>query len=290
MTDLHDTAAGNATTLCRCWRVTRADGAILGLTDHDEPLRFDGIDYEAATGIDGAIADASMGLKVEDAEIAGALSSPSLNEEDIAAGRYDGAEVALFLVDWVEPEARTRLATYVVGGIVRSGGAFRAELRGLTELLTRPTGRRFRRLCDAELGDARCGVRLDVQGRTLETAVAAVSDSDIVLADAGRADVVFAGGRMEWLSGANAGAITRIAAASRSEGTLAVQPWRSPDRPVAVGDRLRVVAGCDKSLAMCRDLYGNVANHRGFPHLPGNDFAFSYVAPDGVHDGRPLVE
>lgn len=302
MSDILEAAGGRVTTLCRCWRVTRADGMVLGFTDHDGSLHVDGVDYLAATGIDAAAADASMGLAVEDAEIAGALSSDALDEDDIARGLYDGAEVALFLVDWTDPAARTRLATYVVGEIARAGGvvdgvsggsaggAFRAELRGLTERLTRPTARRFRRACDAELGDARCGVRLDVEGRTLETAVASVDDGALTLDEPGAPGVRFAHGRIEWLTGANAGAVTPVASAPLQDGVRTVRPWRPADRPVLPGDRLRLVAGCDKSLATCRDRYANAANHRGFPHLPGNDFAFSYVAPDGAHDGRPLVE
>ena len=290
MTALAEATSGTVVTLCRCWLLRRRDGVALGFTDHDEPIEFDGVRYEAATGIDGAVSDASVGLAVDDAEIAGALSSDALDEDAIAAGSFDGAEVALYLVDWTDPAARTRLATYVVGEIVRLGGAFRAELRGLTALLEQPTARRFRRACDAELGDVRCGVDLSAKGRTLDTDVAAVSDDGVVLRDAGRADVEFGNGRIEWLSGRNVGTTTLVARSTFAGDVRTVRLWRDARHPIAVGDRLRLTAGCDKSLAMCRERYGNAVNHRGFPHLPGNDFAFSYVAPSGVHDGRPLVE
>ena len=288
MSALARAASRNAITLCRCWRITRTDGTVLGFTDHDEPLAFGGTDYAAAAGIDGAVADASMGLNIEDAEIAGALSHDGLAEDDLARGLYDGAEVALFAVDWTNPGAHSRLSTYVVGEVVRAGSAFRAELRGLTQRLERPTARRFRRECDAELGDARCGVDLSIAGRTLETSVTSVRDGIIVLADPGAARFVH--GRLEWLDGENGGAMTRIAWAGEEDGALAVRPWRRPERSVRPGDRVRVVAGCDKSLATCRAVYDNAVNHRGFPHLPGNDFAFSYASGDEVHDGRALVE
>ena len=35
-----------ATTLARCWRVARPDGVVLGFTDHDLPLDFDGVVHE----------------------------------------------------------------------------------------------------------------------------------------------------------------------------------------------------------------------------------------------------
>jgi hypothetical protein len=34
--------------------------------------------------------------------------------------------------------------------------------------------------------------------------------------------------------------------------------------------------GCDRRLSTCRDRFNNVANFRGFPHIPGNDFILRY--------------
>jgi uncharacterized phage protein (TIGR02218 family) len=48
--------------------------------------------------------------------------------------------------------------------------------------------------------------------------------------------------------------------------------WQRASRPVAPGDAFVVTAGCDKTLATCRDRFANVANFRGFPHMPGTDF------------------
>ena len=42
--------AGPVTTLATCWRLTRKDGIVLGFTDHDEALTFDGTSFEAASG------------------------------------------------------------------------------------------------------------------------------------------------------------------------------------------------------------------------------------------------
>ena len=48
--DLAAHLASGATTLCWCWRVVRRDGVVLGFTDHDRALTFDGTTYEAASG------------------------------------------------------------------------------------------------------------------------------------------------------------------------------------------------------------------------------------------------
>jgi uncharacterized phage protein (TIGR02218 family) len=76
---------GGATTLCRCWRLTRRDGAVAGFTDHDRDLAFEGTAFAARTGLEAAEAGAELGFAVGGGEVAGALVSAGLSEDDIAA-------------------------------------------------------------------------------------------------------------------------------------------------------------------------------------------------------------
>ena len=46
--------------------------------------------------------------------------------------------------------------------------------------------------------------------------------------------------------------------------------------------------GCDRRLTTCSERFGNVANFRGFPHIPGNDFVLKYPRSDAALDGRAL--
>ena len=50
----------------------------------------------------------------------------------------------------------------------------------------------------------------------------------------------------------------------------------------------KLTAGCDKSFATCRARFANGLNFRGFPHMPGSDFSYSYADGDGQHDGGVL--
>jgi uncharacterized phage protein (TIGR02218 family) len=59
--------------------------------------------------------------------------------------------------------------------------------------------------------------------------------------------------------------------------------------PIAPGDGFTVSAGCDRRFASCRDRFANTVNFRGFPHMPGNDFALSYPSSDGSNRGEKLV-
>src|SRR5262245_14438687 len=111
------------TTLCRCWRIERRDGAVLGFTDHDEDVWLDGLQCRAGTGRTGSEATAKLGLAVDGAELSGALSDDALDEAELAAGHYDGAAVEVHLVDWSEPSLHVLLAKGTLGEIRREGAA-----------------------------------------------------------------------------------------------------------------------------------------------------------------------
>ena len=150
-----------AATLCTAWIVTRADGAVFAFTDHDRPLRLGEVTCEPASGWTLGAADGELGGAPGQGSAAGALSSDALTEADIAAGRFDGAVVETFRVDWSAPEQRVRLRRETVQRIVRTGAGFTAELEGPLARLRDVVGRAYDRRCDARLGDGRCRVDLD---------------------------------------------------------------------------------------------------------------------------------
>lgn len=171
--------AGEATTTCHCWRVTRSDGLVLGFTDHDHDLRFAGTTFLAASGFSGGEVEAATGLAASTDTVAGGFSSEVITEEDLAGGLYDGARVERYLVNWDRPEQHMLLDVREVGEVTRSGAAFTAELRSLAHRLAQPQGRVYNRRCDAQFGDGRC--RADLAAWTGEGTVVAVVDASTII-------------------------------------------------------------------------------------------------------------
>lgn len=171
MRDISDEMAARiesgAATLCHVWRLRRADGTVMGFTDHDRDLEMDGTRCRASTGWTAGAGDSAVGLAAGSASAAGALDDAAITEADVAAGRYDGASVELWRVDWSEPSLKVRLWSGTLASIRREAGAFVAELEGPLARLERVVGRTYGRMCDARLGDARCGVA-NVAGRTCD--------------------------------------------------------------------------------------------------------------------------
>jgi len=278
---------GGATTLCRCWTLTRRDGLVLAFTDHDRSLSFDGLTFAAVTGLEAAEATSEIGFAIGGGDVAGAFAATGLNEADLARGLYDDARLRIWLVNWSEPGQRLLLEEGFVGEIKRGELGFTAEIRSFAKAFDEERGRLYMRSCSADLGDARCGAAL-VSAASHVTA----SDGRLGLAATGMSsypDGHFTGGRLFFTGGANAGFATEVKRHGIEGDRAIFQLWQSPAATILAGDGFSVTPGCDKSFATCRVKFGNGANFRGFPHMPTTDFIIGGVRPgDGALDGGSL--
>lgn len=275
-----------ATTLCACWRFERRDGEVFGASDHDRALVVDGVSYEPARGIEGARLTATADLSPGRAAARGALDADFIAEGDLALGLWDGCRVDVFVVDWAAVEHRVLVWSGRLSDVRREGGTFAAELVSLKADLERPVGRVFQKACDAEVGDARCGVDLGASAFRGEGVVSEVVSARVVRASglSAFADGWFRLGRLSWTSGANAGArgfVVRHGAGASAEIELAADAVNA----IEVGDAFVVTAGCDKRFATCGAKFANRDNFRGFPHMPGNDAVFAGPSDRHANDG-----
>jgi uncharacterized phage protein (TIGR02218 family) len=271
--------SGDASTLCHGWRLTRKDGVVLGFTDHDRDIIFEGVTFEAATGLLASEASAETGMVTGGMEVAGALISDRLSEAELAAGAFDHARIETFLFNWQAPEERLLLRVGHIGEVLREDGAFRVEIRGLAAGLDEPQGRVFRAACDADLGDARCKVDLDDPAYRGSGAVVGGLDGRrfTVSGLEGFASGWFERGTLAWTTGANTGRRAVVKAQRDVVGVPTIELWNAMTSAIEPGDAFTVTAGCDKRFDTCREKFGNRLNFRGFPHMPGNDFALGYA-------------
>lgn len=268
---------GGTTTLCWCWRITRLDGARYGFTDHDRDIEFDDCIFEAATGFTSTEIKDGLGLSVDNLELEGALRSDRLAEASLAAGDFDNASVEIFRVNWSNPGQRTLMRRGSIGEIRRGTTTFIAEVRGLAHYLNQPRGRVCQYACDADLGDARCGIDLSLAAWRAEATVAgALQDRSLILNGLSNyPSGLFTRGLLAVTTGPNRGRRSEIRRHWIAGSTVAVELWtRFPD-VFAEGESVVVTAGCDKQFGTCIGVFANALNYRGFPHMPGNDFLTS---------------
>lgn len=278
------------TTLSWCWRISRSDGVALGFTDHDRVLSFDATEFEPESGFSASEIRAGSDLSVDAQDASGVLTSDRITETDILDGRWDNAAVELWRVNWADASQRVLLRRGAVGQIRRGRMAFVAEVRSLAHVLGQTVGRTFQTGCDARLGDARCGIDLE---NTIYKGAGVVADllrdrafmaSGLAGFDAGW----FTSGTITWTSGANVGRITEVLAHALDSGIATFTLLEAPVRAITMCDGFIARAGCDKRIETCAARFANVANFRGFPHIPGQDAVLRYASKGGGHDGSVL--
>jgi uncharacterized phage protein (TIGR02218 family) len=263
--DLKAHLAEDATTVCHAWKVIRRDGTVIGFTDHDHDLEFAGTMFLAESGYQASDWEAASGLSAPSSDVAGALSADAITEKDIAAGKYDGARVELYLVNWQQPGQHARLKVLEIGEITRSDGHFRAELRGLAHKLSQTRGRIYSSRCDAAFGDQRCGKNTHAYASTGTVLSAPDTSRAIVAGLDAFAGGYFRYGLLTFTSGANDGLAADIESHVRSDGAVTLIFWLPLQQKPSPGDTFSIVAGCDKSFETCKAKFDNTANFRGFP-------------------------
>jgi uncharacterized phage protein (TIGR02218 family) len=281
---------GGATTICRLWLIKRSDGQELGFTDHDQLINFEGVNFEASSGMDAQAIQSTGGLAVNNSAAIGALNSAGITEEDIAVGKYDDAEVFHWLVNWNDTTQNNLLFRGYLADIKRDGSAFEVELRGLTEKINQPVGRNYARTCAHVLGNGKCGIDLNgplFSGTATVTAITSEAQFE-VSGLAGFENEWFSSGTIKWLSGANADALSVLNQDKVLDGIHSLSIWEKTTKPISIGDTLTVYAGCDRSAKTCVKKFANMMNFGGFPYLPGEDWAVAYPVKTNSLDGESL--
>lgn len=278
-----------ATTMCHCWRVTRKDGTVMGFTEHDEDLTFEGTTFIAEAGFTPSMAQQALGLSVDNMELAGAFSSVNITETDLIAGVYDDAAVEVFWVNWADTSEHIIIMVGNIGEVTQKGIEFVAELRSLTHRLNQKIGRAYQRTCDAVFADSACGLNAAIYTFT-GTVSTVASPSSFTATGLAQDAEYFSRGVLTWTSGANIGAQVDIRTHTKDGSLSGFDIWTPAVSDILPGDTFSVIAGCKQTADVCRTKFNNIKNFQGFPHMPGKDIITVYAEQGGENqNGGALV-
>lgn len=269
-TNLRAEMTGALQKLATCMLITRSDGAVYGFTTHDKPLTVSGVVYEAAASFSATDVASNSNLDVDNLTVEGILSSASITEEDLRAGRWDYAAFRIFIVNWADlTMGDYKVRAGRLGEVQVHKQTFSVELLGLMEAYGISIGELTSPMCRASLGDARCGFNLTGSPSSTVTGTIVTADTDFfTLHDSSRveADGYFDEGVITFTSGDNAGIAREVKA-------YVVGTWitKTPIPYDATGATYTMTRGCNRRFETCRDTFNNVINFRGEPWLRGND-------------------
>lgn len=266
---------GSVLTLAMCWRLTRRDGFVTGLTSLDVDLVVDGLTYRSSTGIAPTSMVAQTNGAVANGNLEGLLSSPDVTEEDLESGRWDGALIETFLVNWQDPSMGVIPHQFGWLGQVKlsKGSTFNAEMRSLGQALQLPIGDVDSRTCPAK----KCTCLLELAGlpeNVVTGTVEAVAYGNRIISDASRteAEHYFRYGKLTFTSGECDGLSEEVYA--YEPGSIALV--KAMPRPVAVGDTYTLTRGVDGEFETCKS-FGNQLRSRGKPYILGPAALLSVV-------------
>lgn len=246
-------------TLSTCWQIKLTDGTALGFTDSDEDLVIDGTTYHASSGFGRSAVESNTSLKVDNLETIGLIDHELIKHEDLISGRFDHAEVSVFLSD--HHGGKLDLRTGWLGEVTANGNSFTAEIRGLLQAFSQNIGELYSPQCRAQLGDKRCKVAL----QAFEGKVSRVEGEDAFICWALRGeDDYYRYGKLKFNSGANAGFETEILS---HIGPKLILSTPTPN-PISSGDNFTLYPGCDRHLRTCHKKFQNTLNFRGEPFIP----------------------
>lgn len=252
------------------WRIERRDGVALGFVGHDRDLWFGGLLHRAAPGMLPSAIRRNAGLEADSAEVEGALTHDAISADDLAAGRFDGAGIAIGVVDW-ETLEHAVLYRGDVGEISEEAGRFTAELRSAKAALGADPVPRTSPTCRAQFCGPGC--TLSAAAFTHEAMLASFDpETNRAIFAGGPAAADMLSGSLRWIDGPQAGIAMEVIEADGAGLLLDI----ALDPALAPGTRALLREGCDHTLASCAGRFGNALNFQGEPFLPGNDVLARY--------------
>lgn len=269
-------------TLAPCVLITRRDGFSLGFTSYDRDLLIDGKTYSAKNGLSIPQLENKSAIEVGNTNIEGLFEDDRITEIDLLGGRWNGATVRCFLVDYnrlpsslsATPFQYVPLGgLYVIGSItIDSGQKFTSEIRGIISLLTKDSGDTANRGCRYEFGDSRCTKNLTALTHALTiTQVFPNSPLRFQVSTNGQGgNGYFNDGWVQFTSG-EFSYLPRQTIKTYTDNVIEL--WQPLPKLATIGTELLAVAGCSKVFYGDRSctFYNNTANYGGEKDLAGTD-------------------
>ncbi|AOJ62496.1 hypothetical protein WJ32_08515 [Burkholderia ubonensis] len=155
--------AQDVKTIATCVKITRKDGTVFGFTDHDANLSIGGVLYTSSSGFTASAIENTSDLSTSNLEVDGLLlaTGGAITQTDIEAGVWSGAAVQIFAVNFSDlTMGQINLVSGNLGNFSLLNGAWKVELRGISQTFQQAKGDQFSATCRAIFGDSQCTLNL----------------------------------------------------------------------------------------------------------------------------------
>lgn len=249
-------------TLAACLKI-EANDKFYTYTSHQENLYFEGKVYNALPGF----TCGTISSKLLSGDNSLTLDFVLTEEVEALFTRLQDfprrLKVTYFYLDYEKPDAGAiSMRTGHLGHLNMTKGQISLEMLSLTDRLNQEIGELYSPDCRANLGDKRCQV--DIMPLMIAGEVESIDGTLKVSFESDLGNGSYKS--LQWINGENQGLTSEIKKIEKESGILTL--FLPPFARIAVGDKFKLVPGCDKTLRCCRENYGNTINFRGEPFIP----------------------
>lgn len=262
-TTLKNHLAGELLTIATCWKLTLAEGKVMGFTDYDEDLSIGNILYKSSSGFTVSSIILNSDLKTDNLEIEGILNGNDIKEEDVLSGKYDFASIEIFLVNYKDLSQGTmnlHLGTF--GKVTLNSGRFIVEIKGLAAKLEKSVTELYSPACRAQFCDDRCKVDAKKFSK-ISTVTKVIDERRYEDTNLTESDGYYKHGVVKFF-----GPVAFEGVVKEYKSKVVTLFTASPYK-ISAGDKYSILAGCDKTFSTCKNKFHNTVNFRGEPYIPG---------------------
>ena len=257
-------------TATKCLRIECRNGTVVRLTKHPVDLVMsNGQVYKSDSGYDFTAYTSGSGMSPAAIDLEGFAAVTGIDYDKLSSGVFDNARCYLFSADWRNPvEDDEPITASIFGKTQIDDDRYKIEEMALVDALNQSVGSVYSATCTKTFGGQEFAGCKKALGPLTVTGTLTGVTSGNVFRDAARSEAVnyFVGGTVVFTSGNNAGLKAIEIKSYAADGTITTfEPFYYAPQP---GDAYTMIPGCDKSLATCRDRWGNSENFGGFPYVP----------------------
>jgi uncharacterized phage protein (TIGR02218 family) len=261
------------TSICKCWQITSINGDKICITEHDEDVVFNNEKYQK-TALNNQSIDKATN-QINRTNFSGVFDIDAINADKIKLGHFKNAMVKLFIVDWQMPQYFCQYFCGFIGDINYNNQEFEFEIIGVESLLNQNIGRKFGKMCDANLGDGNCKLNLiDFQknGQIIDY----ISKSKLQISILGSIDLgIYANAIIEFTNGNLKGQKFEFAKLNQINSNFEIELIDVLPIAPRNDDEIIIYPICDKTISKCGQIFNNAKNFRGCPYMPGESIIYA---------------
>lgn len=277
-------------TLCSCIKITLKNGKKIAFTTHVSNMRFieePDLVY-LSKGFTPTALSQNNEMAVDNLNGQMVIDNENILQDDLEKGIYNNAEFQIFEINYMSKV--NGYYTYekwipgingTIGEVRRDKLQFDTEFRSLAQYLAITIVDLCKVNCNVDLYDSKCKLNIDAletDGITFKwhrtTTIETITRSNtFTIADDSKDTDFYNNGTIEFLTGQNAGRKYTVKSWDKTTKTIVIQI--PTNYPIAIGDQVKVFAGCSKYKGDCVIKFNNYVNYRGFYDIPGIDFIIS---------------